>query len=250
MEWVKRRAGWVLAVGLGLALGWTTAVTLAQPNWYDPGEACAKRIHQDLGAFVAVHTTWFPPTATCDFGQGQVQYMSTTTSVVLSLVGVLSLVVLLTGLILTVRRFSGDPGRLRPADNDLKRRRLTHLGFGAVDVGVAIAPLSFVNAAAIVFGGLPGGIICVLASLAGLSALGIALDRHLGPLPSTELDSRRRGAIAGVTVYGVIFVATALSGQLPFVRLWAVPVGAVAYAAIVAVQWSRVSKATQAQYSG
>jgi hypothetical protein len=200
---------------------------------------------------VDVHTSWFPPTATCDFGDGPVKYMSTTTSVILSVVGVLSLVVLLTGLVLTVRRFSGDPGRLRPADDkNLKCRRLTHLAFGAVDVGVAIAPLSFLNATAIVFGGLPGGVICVLASLAGLSALGVALDRHMGPLPSTELESRRRGAIAGITVYGVIFVATALSGQLPFIRLWAVPLGAIAYAAIVAVQWSRANKASQVQYSG
>jgi hypothetical protein len=47
-------------------------------------------------------------------------------------------------------------------------------------------------------------------------------------------------------------VATALTGQLPFFRLWFVPVGAIAYAAVVAVQWSRqrTNKASPAQYSG
>jgi hypothetical protein len=243
-----------LALGLVLGLGWTGAVTISQPNWFDPSEACAKKVgsYDDLGNSAEVHTSWFPPSATCDFGHGAVQYMSTTRSVVLSIIGVISLVVLVTGLVLTVRRFSGEPGPLRPADIDLKRRRRNQLTFGALDIGLAVAVLTFFNAAAIVLGGLPGGILCILASLAGLGALGVVLDQHMGPLPSTELDSRRRGTIAGITVYGVIFAATALSGQLPFLRLWAVPLGAVAYAAIVALQWSRQEsrKASQAQYSG
>lgn len=254
MEWVKRRAGSLLALGLVLALGWTVAVTVSQPSWYDPSEACALKVgnYDNPGHKADVHTSWFPPAASCDFGNGPVQYMSTTRSVVLSIIGVLVAVVLVTGLILTVRRFSATPGVVTAAEGvDLRRRKRNQLTFGALDVGVVVAVLTFFNAAAIIFGSLPGGILFVIASIAGLSALGVVLDRHMGPLPSTTLDSRRRGAVAGVWVFGVIFAATALSGQLPFFRLWAVPVGAVAYAVVVAVQWSRApaKQTSQAQYS-
>ena len=52
-------------------------------------------------------------------------------------------------------------------------------------------------------------------------------------------------------MFGVIFAATAFTGQLPFFRLWSVPLGAIAYAAVAAVQWSRVpNEASPAQYSG
>ena len=254
MEWVKRRAGSLLAAGLVLALGWTAAVTTSQPNWLDPSEDCARKVggYDGLDGTADVHTRWFPPAASCAFGHGEVQYLSTARSVVLSVAGVLIAVILLTGLALTVRRFSGEPGPLRPADKDLRRRKFNQLTFGAVDVALSVAVLTFFNAAAIVFGGLPGGILFSLASIAGLSALGVVLDGHLGPLPSTALDSRRRGTVAGAAVYGVIFVATALSGQLPFLRLWSVPLGGVAYAAIVAVQWSRPTarKPSPAEYSG
>ena len=243
MEWMRRRAGSLLGSGLVLGLGWTAAVTTSMPSWYDPSEACALKVggYDNPGGKADVHTRWFPPAASCDFGNGEVQYMSTTRSTVLSIVGVLILIVLVTGLVLTVRRFAGAPGVIRPAEGvGLRRRKLNQLTFGAVDVGIAVAVLAFLNAAAIIFGGLPAGILFALAAIVGLSALGVVLDRHLGPLPGTTLDSRRRGTVAGVTVFGVIFVATALSGQLPFFRLWSVPLGAVAYVAIAAVQWSRL----------
>jgi len=255
MDMVRRRAGSLLAVALILALGWTAAVTLSMPNWYDPSEACALKAggYDDVGTAI-VHTRWFPPAASCDFGGGDVRrYMSTTRSVAFSVVGVLILVVLVTGLMLTVRRFaSSTPGVVRAADGvNLRRRKVNQLTFGAFDMAVAIAVVTFFNAAAIVFGGLPGGLLFAVASITALSALGVVLDRHLGPLPSTALNSRRRGTVAGATVFGVIFAATALSGQLPFFRLWAVPVGGIAYAVVGFVQWSRVpSKASQAQYSG
>jgi hypothetical protein len=255
VEWVKRRAGLLLGSGLVLGLGWTAAVTASMPDWYDPSEACRLKLggYDDPGGSAEVHTGWFPPSASCDFGNGPVQYMSTTRSVLLSVGGVLILIVLVTGLVLTVRRFTSAPGVTTTADGvNLRRRMINQLTFGALDVAVVVAVLTFCNAAAIIFGGLPGGILFAIATIAGLSALGVVLDRHLGPLPSTTLDSRRRGAVAGVTVFGVIFVATALTGQLPFFRLWSVPVGAIAYAAVVAVQWSRqrANKASPAQYSG
>ncbi|MGZ0151428.1 hypothetical protein ACXJJ3_30545 [Kribbella sp. WER1] len=237
MELVRRRAGSLLGLGLIGGLVWATAVTLSQPNWYDPGEDCARK----LGAVNAEpRTSWFPPSASCVSDGVVHQYMSTTRSVVLSILGVLLLIALVTGLILTLQRLGGAPGPVRTADDvDLRRRRRTHLGFGALDMAVAFAPITFLNAAAIVFGGLPGGVLIIAASLVGLSAFGAMLDRHMGPLPSTALESRRRGTVAGVATYGVVFAATAFSGQLPFFRFWAVPAGGVAYAVIVAIQWSR-----------
>ncbi|MFD7155753.1 hypothetical protein ACFV9C_14195 [Kribbella sp. NPDC059898] len=240
MDWVRRRAGSLLGLGLIGGLVWATVVTLSQPNWYDPGEDCARK----LGAVNAVpRTSWFPPSASCMSDDGVAhQYMSTTRSVTLSILGVLLLIILVTGLILTVRRLSGDPGPLRTGDDvDLKRRRRSHLTFGALDLAVAFALITFLNAAAIVFGGLPGGVLAILTSLVGLSAFGAVLDRHMGPLPSTALDSRRRGTVAGVATYGMVFAATAVSGQLPFFRFWAVPAGGIAYAVIAGVQWSRAT---------
>ncbi|MFG1911716.1 hypothetical protein [Kribbella sp. NPDC048928] len=243
MDWVRRRAGSLLGLGLIGGLVWTTVVTLSSPGWYDPGEDCARKLGVGDGT---VRTSWFPPSASCVSGGEVHQYMSTTRSVVLSVVGVLLLIVLVPGLILTVQRLTGDPGPIRPGTDeagaavDLKRRRRSHLMWGALDMGVAFAVVTFFSVAGIIFGGLPGGILSIVATLAGVSGFGTLLDRHMGPLPSSALDSRRRGTIAGISTYGVVFAATAVSGQLPFFRFWAVPLGAVAYAVIVAVQWARV----------
>ncbi len=233
MGWVTRRAGLVLAIGLLLGLGWTAVVTTSTPNWFDPSDACAE-----------LHTSWIPPRASCDYGNGDVrQYISTTRSVVLSITGLIILAVIATSLILVVRRLSGDPGPTRTADGvDLRRRKFTQLAFGALDVLVVGAVLTFFNAAAVIFGGIPGGILFIITSIAGLSALGVTLDRQTGPLPSTALDSRRRGTTAGATVFAVIFAATALTGQLPFFRLWSAPLAAVTYVVIAAWQWSRLPR--------
>ncbi|MGW6200716.1 hypothetical protein ACWF0M_31535 [Kribbella sp. NPDC055110] len=225
-------------MGLIGGLVWTTVVTSSMPGWYAPGEDCARKV----GAGDAVaRTSWFPPSASCVSGDEVRQYMSTTRSVVLSVVGVLLLILIATGLILTVRRLSGEPGPIR-TDGDIKRRRRSHLLFGALDMGVAFAFVTFLNAFAIVFGGLPGGILFILTALVGLSAFGTVLDRHMGPLPSSALDSRRRGTVAGLATFGIVFAATAVSGQLPFFRFWAVPLGAIGYAVIAAAQWSRATR--------
>jgi hypothetical protein len=225
-------------LGLIGGLVWTTVVTLSMPGWYAPGEDCARKV----GAVDAVaRTSWFPPSASCVSGDEVRQYMSTTRSVVLSVVGVLLLILIATGLILTVRRLTGEPGPMRTGD-DLKRRRRSHLTFGALDMGVAFALVTFLNAFAIVFGGLPGAILFILTALVGLSAFGTMLDRHMGPLPSSALYSRRRGTVAGLATFGIVFAATAVSGQLPFFRFWAVPLSAIGYAAIAAAQWSRAER--------
>jgi hypothetical protein len=233
---------------LVLGVAWTGAVTTAQPNWYDPGESCTAKVGENLepGHSLQVLTSWFPPSASCDYGGGDNrQYMSTTTSVVLSIVGLLILILIATTLTLTIRRIRNQPNETRPATHDLRKRKRNQLTFGVLDVALATAVLTFLNATAIVFGGLPGGPLFALAAIAGLTSLGIALDSHLGPLPSTTLDSRKRGAVAGITVFGAIFVATAIAGQLPFFRLWSVPLAAAAYAATATIQWSRADNATQ-----
>jgi hypothetical protein len=212
------------------------------PGWFDPAEACALRFGGADSANVEVRTGWFPPSATCDFGNGNVQdVISPAQSAVLSATGVLILVVLVAGLILTVRRLTGEPGPQRSADDvDLGKRRMGQLTFGALDMAVAVAVLTAANAFAIVLGDLPGGIVFAVAAMVGLSALSVVLDRHMGPLPSTALDSRRRGTTAGLTVFGVIFAATAVTGQIPFFRLWSVPLAAITYVVVAVVQWSRL----------
>ncbi|TCC56557.1 hypothetical protein E0H73_33335 [Kribbella pittospori] len=239
---MRRQAGLLLGLGLVCGLGWAIAVSTSMPSWFDPSEACAKKLHGGSPDHtIDVHTSWFPPSASCDFGGGDVrQYMSTTRSTVLSVLGVLILVVLVTGLVLTIKRLAGEPGPTRLADGvDLRRRKRNQLTFGALDVLIAVAVLVFFNAVAIVLGEIVGGVLFVVTTIAGLSALCTALDRHMGPLPSTALESRRRGTATGAILFGVIFTATAVTGQLPFFRLWAAPLAAITYAAVVHLQWSR-----------
>ena len=242
MERIRRRAGTLLGIALVLGLAWTIEVTTSMPSWFDPAEACALRFGGADSANVEVHTGWFPPQASCDFGSGNVQdFISPTKSTVLSVVGVLILIVVIAGLILTARRLTGEPGVQKTADDiDLGKRRMSQLTFGALDMAVVVAVLTAANAFAIVLGGPPGGIMFAAAAMVGLSALSVVLDRHMGPLPSTALDSRRRGTVAGLSVFGVIFAATAAAGQLPFFRLWSVPLAAITYAVVSAVRWSRL----------
>ncbi|TDD17458.1 hypothetical protein E1218_27910 [Kribbella turkmenica] len=242
MDRIRRRAGSLLGLGLVLGLGWTIAVSTSMPSWFDPDEACALRFGGADSSNIEVRTGWFPPSATCEFTDGSVRdFISPTRSAVLSVTGVLILVLLVAGLALTVRRLSGDPGPQRTADGaDLTRRRRKHLAFGALDMAVVVAVVSAGNVLAIVLGGPPGGILFAVATITGLSALAVVLDRHVGPLPSSALDSRRRGTAAGLIVFAVIFAATAVTGQMPFFRLWSAPLAAVTYAVVAAVQWSRL----------
>jgi hypothetical protein len=240
VERIRTRAGTLLGIGLVLSLGWAAAVTASMPNWFDPAAACAAGLGVPDSSGVEVRTRWFPPAATCDFGGEVRRFVSPTRSAVLSVLGALILVVLITGFVLTVRRLFGEPGAVRTDDGvELGKRRMGQLTFGALDIAVTLAVLTAANVLAIVFGGLPGGIMFAGAAIIGLSALSVVLDRHMGPLPSTALDSRRRGTVAGLVVFGVVFAATAAAGQLPFFRLWSVPLGAVTYAVVTAVQWSR-----------
>ncbi|MFB6724194.1 hypothetical protein ACFCV3_28710 [Kribbella sp. NPDC056345] len=234
---------WALAAGLVLGLIWSVVASASMPSWWDPSESCFKKLGPTVGPDATVHTSWFPPSATCDFGNGDVRdYLSTTQSVILSITGLAVLALVAAGIILTLRTLKGDPGPTRSADGaDLGRRHRNHLLYGALDVLVLVAVLSAVNVAAIVFGEIIGGVLFAVTTVTALGTLATILDRHTGPLPSTALASRRRGAATGAILFSVIFVATALTGQLPFFRLWAAPLAAITYAVVVHIQWTKAA---------
>ncbi|MFK4087105.1 hypothetical protein ACI2LF_23560 [Kribbella sp. NPDC020789] len=234
---------WGLAAGLVLGLVWAVVVSASMPSWWSPSKSCFEKLGPTVSPDSIVHTGWFPPSATCDFGGGDVRdYISTTQSVIFSIIGLLILALILTGAVLTIQSLRGDPGATRSADDvDLKRRHRNHLLYGALDVLMAVAILTALNVAAFIFGDIVGGVLFAVTAFVCLAALATVLDRQTGPLPSTALATRRRGAATGGIVLGVIVATTALTGQLPFFRLWAAPLAAVAYAVVVQIHWTRAA---------
>lgn len=159
-------------------------------------------------------------------------------------------VVLMIGVGWTIRGLAGEAGPLRPAESaDLRQRRRNQLIFGALDVTVAVALLYFFNIFALAFGGLGGLIGFALAIPVILTAVASALDQHMGPLPSTTRDSRRRGAAAALAITGVGLVFTTLTSDRPIFHLSAAPVAGLTYAVTTGLQWSRVN-ARQVRCSG
>ncbi|QNE18586.1 hypothetical protein F1D05_12560 [Kribbella qitaiheensis] len=106
------------------------------------------------------------------------------------------------------------------------------------------------SAFAIILGGASGGIVFGFAGLIMVAGLGAGLDRQVGPLPSTPLQSRRRGAAAGLITFGVDFFTTAAAGRIPFFQIWAAPLAAVVYVVVVLVQWSLLKRANAAPSIG
>ncbi|MFG1910702.1 hypothetical protein [Kribbella sp. NPDC048928] len=177
------------------------------------------------------------------YGDDVREYMSTTRSVILTVVGVLLLGLIVVGLIRTVRRRDSGDGSVSTADGtDLALRRRSHLMFGALGIGGVLVVLTFVGWVAIVFGALPGTALFAVAALVGLSAFGTLLDRRLGPLPTTARASRRRGTVAGLTTFAMVLAANVafVWAYVPLSWLWAVLLGAITYAVVAAAQWSRV----------
>jgi hypothetical protein len=188
-----------------------------------------------------VTTHWFPPIATCDFGGGDVRhFISPTTTVLLTAAMALIAAATGIGLYYSIRRFFEPDDVVQPAEGvDLKARLVAHLSSGAVVFVLAFGVYTAASAFAIILGGASGGIVFGLAGLIMVAGLGAGLDRRVGPLPSTPLASRRRGAAAGLLTFGLTFVATAAAGRMPFFRIWAAPLGAALYVVVVLVQWSR-----------
>ena len=240
MDLVRRRAGSLLALGLAALLGWTTVVAFAMPNWFDGTEDCAVTFGMPDSSVVRVDSHVFPPRATCDFGGGDVRaFISPTETTLLSIAFVLILGAVLVGLFFTTRRVFEDDEVIRSAEAvDLGGRRTAHLASGLVVFAVAFGIYTTVNALLIVLGGLVGGIASTFAALVVLASLGAGLDRQVGPLPTTAMRSRRRGAAAGLITFAVVFAATGLAGKLPFPRLWSVPLGGITYVVVILWQWN------------
>ncbi|MEV8375341.1 hypothetical protein AB0P21_21585 [Kribbella sp. NPDC056861] len=247
MELVRRRAGWVLTVGLLTMLGWSLAVSASMPSWYDPDRDCLEAfplVDADL-ARVAEH--WLPPRAACVYRTGEThQFISTTRSIVLTIICALTVALTLIGLYYVVRRLTGPPGLLRSAEAvDLRSRQLRHLGIGGGLTLLILAVYSGANVLAAVLAGPPGALVMAVTTAIALSAVAAAIDREQGPLPSTVRDSRRRGTVIGLGTFTVIFVLTVAAGQFPFYQLWIAPVGAVAYLVLAGLQWSRRTRSAQ-----
>jgi hypothetical protein len=241
MDRVRRRAGWLLTVGLLALTGWTTVVGFLMPNWFDATEDCAKTFERPDSHGIRVATRWFPPTASCDFGGGDVRhFISPLTTVLLTVTMVLIAAATATGLYFAGRRFFEPDDVVRSAEGvDLKARLIAQLSSGAVVFVLAFAAYIGASAFAIILGGASGGIVFGLVGLIMVAGLGAGLDRQVGPLPSSPLQSRRRGAAAGLITFAVSFLVTAATGRMPFFRIWAAPLGAVIYLVVVLVQWSR-----------
>jgi hypothetical protein len=112
-----------------------------------------------------------------------------------------------------------------------------------------VALFAGANIFAAFLAGPPGMLIIALTATAALSAVASALDRQLGPLPSTARDSHRRGTLAGCTTIATVFVITAATGNFPFYRIWVAPIGALTYLLITTVQWSRSARQPSGNFS-
>ncbi|GAA3549884.1 hypothetical protein GCM10022235_16870 [Kribbella ginsengisoli] len=249
---LTRRAGSVLALGLVAMLGWSLAVSASMPSWYDPDRDCQQAFPLAEGNGLRITSSWLPPHATCDFGDGELhQFISPTRSTVLTIVFALTAALTLAGLYFVLRRLTAPAGILRSAEAvDLRGRQLRHLGAGAFLTLLVVGLFAGANVFAAFLGGPPGMLIVALTAIAALSAVAAALDRQLGPLPSTARDSQRRGAVVGCVTIATVFFITAASGNFPFYRIWVAPVGAITYLLVVTVQWSRATRGVRTGLAG
>jgi hypothetical protein len=241
VDLVRRRAGSVLGLGLISMLGWSLAVSASMPSWFDPDRDCARLFYQQDSHGLRITTQWLPPRATCEFAGGEVRdYISPTRSNVLMIIFAVTALVTAFGLYFVVRRLFEPAGIVRSAEAvDLRARQIRHLTTGGVLNLLVAGAYSLFNAAALFLAGPPGGLVLAVVVAVGLAALAAALDRATGPLPSTALDSRKRGTAVGLGAFAAIFAAAAVTGELPFFRLWVAPVGAIAFVLLACIQWSR-----------
>jgi hypothetical protein len=244
VDQVKRRAGSVLALGLVSMLGWSLAVSASMPSWFDPDRDCAQAFPLAEGNGLRITSEWLPAHASCDFGDGELhQFISPARSAVLTIVFALTATLTLAGLYLVLRRLTAPAGIVRSAEAvDLRGRQLRQLGTGTFLTLLIVAVFAGANVFAAFLAGPPGMLIIALTAVAGLSAVAAALDRQLGPLPSTARDSYRRGTTIGCTTIATVFAITAATGNFPFYRIWVAPVGALTYALITTLQWSRLNR--------
>lgn len=233
---------WPLLLGLPASMAWSVVVTSSMPDWFSPDEDCALTADRVSSAGVTVDSSWFPPKARCVFDDGQVyQLMSPTRSVVLTVLGVLIALALAAGLVLWVKRIFHKDGVVRSAEGvDLRQRKVAHLTSALVLGALGTGVLLTLVVVGLVFGGPPGIVSAVLIGIVGLTTAATALDRSVGPLPSTAGQSRRRGALAAV-----LLLAPAALGavpRFPVPQFGTVVLAAGLFAVTVYVQWMRAAK--------
>ncbi len=230
---------WPLVLGLPAAMAWSVVVTWQMPDWFEPSEDCALIAGRPSSAGVTVHETWFPPRAVCDFGDGiSHQLISSTETAILTALGALIALAVIVGLTRWIKSLFGQDQATRSAQPiDLRQRRYAHLTSALVLGALGTAALLCLVVVGFVFGGPPGIVSAVLTGTIGLATAAGALDRSVGPLPSTAAQSRRRGAFATLimlacTVIGVV-------PRFPVPQFGILVLAAALFAVTVLIQWSR-----------
>jgi hypothetical protein len=231
-----RTRNWLLILGLPASMAWSLVVSASLPHWFDPSEDCARTVGDASEGGARVHTSWFPPSATCDFGAGQVHdYLSPTRTAVLTVIGVLVALVVAAGMILWVRGLFRTGGVIRsPEAINLRQRKFAHLTSAVAIGAIGSGTLAFLVLVSLLLGGPPGMISASLIGFVGLAAIASAVDRSVGPLPSTAGQSRRRGAAAAL----LVVLSAAIAPKFPEPYLLSVAFSAGVYALTVVVQWS------------
>ncbi|MGC4940618.1 hypothetical protein [Kribbella sp. DT2] len=234
-----RTRNWLLALGLPAAMAWSVVVTAAMPNWFEPSEDCALIAGRASSAGVTVRDSWFPPRAVCDFGDGQVHALiSPARSAILTVIAVLIALAVIAGLVLWIKSLFQPDTVVRSAEGvDLRQRKFAHVTSALVVGALGTGALLCLIVVGLVFGGPPGIISAVLIGVVGLAAAAAALDRSVGPLPSTPAQSRRRGAVA--TAIMLVCAAIGVIPRFPVPQFGILVVAAGLFAATTSVQWFR-----------
>ncbi|WP_143465644.1 hypothetical protein [Kribbella sp. ALI-6-A] len=231
-----RTRNWLLILGLPASMAWSLVVADSLPHWFDPSEDCAGTAGDAAEGGARVHTSWFPPSATCDFGDGRVyDYMSQTRTTVFTVIGVLVALVVAAGMVLWVRSLFRTGGAIRsPEAINLRQRKFAHLTSALAIGALGSGALTFLVLLSLLVGGPPGMISASLIGFVGLAAIASAVDRSVGPLPSTAGQPGRRGASAAL----LVVLSAAIAPKFPEPQLLSVAFSAGVYVLTVVVQWS------------
>ncbi|WP_432941052.1 hypothetical protein ACQPXM_32820 [Kribbella sp. CA-253562] len=240
-----RTRNWLLILGLPASMAWSLLVSASLPHWFDPSEDCARAVGDASEGGARVHTSWFPPSATCDFGDGQVyDFVSPTRTTVLTVTGVLVALVVAAGMALWVKNLFRTGGVIRSAEAiNLRQRKFAHLTSALVVGALGAGTLTFLVLVSLLLGGPPGMISASLIGFVGLAALASAVDRSVGPLPSTAGQSRRRGATAAL----LLVLSAAIAPKFPEPQLPFVAFSAGVLVVTVFVQWSLAGRSSTPQ---
>ncbi|MDG6104054.1 hypothetical protein Daura_12550 [Dactylosporangium aurantiacum] len=233
--------GWTLTgVGVLLGVGSSLALAAAGPDLIDPARSCRYRF--DEAHEFKARVQHFPPRVTCVRDDGQtVEYLSSGTTLVGTVLLAAAVLLLLAGLVLlAVPWLRGDTATgPRPAGS-----RRMHLWLSLL-LGITVTvAVSAVGILVYVFLGLLTAMFSVVPALLGATVLAALFDRVAGP--GTPGHRRRGLAVAvggGLIGYAVLEVGL-LTDVLPLGDwgLLAVPLSAVPCAAIVAVQHALAPK--------